>query len=416
MSTTTKETTEVNIVDADINALLGDASNVMVPAGKEEPKPSLFSRNQPDLSFLNDKKDDKVDKTDDPNNPPATPVAVAASEVNNILDIQPLGDDNIDDPDKKAGRKPVSKEGLVELTNKLIEKKMLVPFDDEKPIEQYTLQDFEELFEANEQERTKKIQAEITNNFLQSLPEEFSFAYKYLEDGGQDLKGLFRTLAAVEEVRQMDPSKEGDSKNIVRSYLQATRFGTPEEIEEEINAWDDRGELESKAKKFKPKLDAMTEQQVAYKLQQQEQMRKQQEAQANQYTDSIYQTLEPAELNGLKLDRKTQNLLFTGLTQVNYPSVSGRQTNLLGHLLEKHQYLEPNHSLIAEALWLLADPDGYKTKVRELTKKDVVEDTVRKLKTEERNKIPSAIVNQDDQGRDDRGPKIARPNKSFFKR
>ena len=408
------EKTTVDVVDADLAALLGDASNVMVPAAKEE-KPSMFSRSNPDISFL-DKKPEPEDPAKQDDLSKKTTPNVTSDEVNDILDPVIPGSDEEDPAKAKPGRKPVSKEGLVEFTNKLIEKKMITPFDDDKAIEEYTLQDFEELFEANENDKIKKLQNQVTQQFFEQLPEEFSFAYKYLEDGGQDLKGLFRSLAAVEEVRSMDPTKEADGKTIVRSYLQATNFGTPEEIEEEIAAWDDRGEIEAKAKKFKPKLDAMTEQQVAYKLKQQEDMRKQQEAQANKYMDNIFKVLEPAEINGLKLDRKTQNLLFTGLTQVNYPSVSGRPTNMLGHLLEKHQYLEPNHALIAEALWLLADPEGYKTKVREVTKKAVAEDTFRQLKSEEKRKIASNDTHAEEKDDHKAIDRIPRVNKSFFKR
>jgi hypothetical protein len=51
------------------------------------------------------------------------------------------------------------------------------------------------------------------------------------------LKGLFRTLAQVEEIRELDPSNEYDQAEIARQYLYATNFGTPEEIEEEIQDW-----------------------------------------------------------------------------------------------------------------------------------------------------------------------------------
>jgi hypothetical protein len=84
------------------------------------------------------------------------------------------------------------------------------------------------------------------------------------------------------------------------------------------------------------------------------------------------------------------------LVQPNYPSISGRPTNLLGHLLEKYQFVEPRHDLIAEALWLLADPDGYKGRVREVGTKQAVEKTVRQLKTEESRKITSSSTPEDD--------------------
>lgn len=412
-----KETTSVETVDMDLDQILNIGDSVMLPAaGASEPaKPSIFSKKTEDLSFL-----DKPEKTE-----PAKTEAVKTTETKEATTAPEVSKEDLDDlintaaqeeeEVKKTGRPSIQKEGLVELTKKLIEKGQLIPFDDDKPIDKYTIQDFEELMEANFSEKEKKLGSEVSQQFFQALPEEFQFAYKYVSDGGTDLKGLFRTLAQVEEVRQMDPGNEGDAKHIVRSYLQATNFGSPEEIEEEITAWEDRGEIEAKATKFKPKLDAMTERQVAYKLQQQEALRRQQAEQAQVYMDNVYKVLEPGEINGIKIDRKTQNLLFTGLTQVNYPSVSGRPTNLLGHLLEKYQYVEPDHSLLSEALWLLADPDGYKAKVRENTKKEVVAETVRKLKTEEKNKISS--YTQDDEAPTKTTPKLQRPSTGgFFKR
>lgn len=412
-----KETTSVETVDMDLDQILNIGDSVMLPAaGASEPaKPSIFSKKTEDLSFL-----DKPEKTE-----PAKTEAVKTTETKEATTAPEVSKEDLDDlinnaaqeeeEAKKTGRPSIQKEGLVELTKKLIEKGQLIPFDDDKPIDKYTIQDFEELIEANFSEKEKKLGGEVTQQFFQALPEEFQFAYKYISDGGTDLKGLFRTLAQVEEVRQMDPANEGDAKHIVRSYLQATNFGTADEIEEEITAWEDRGEIEAKATKFKPKLDAMTERQVAYKLQQQEALRRQQAEQAQYYMDSVYKVLEPGELNGIKLDRKTQNLLFTGLTQVNYPSVSGRPTNMLGHLLEKYQYVEPNHSLLSEALWLLADPDGYKAKVRENNKKEVVAETVRKLKSEEKNKMSS--YTPEDETPTKTGPRLQRPSTSgFFKR
>jgi hypothetical protein len=84
-------------------------------------------------------------------------------------------------------------------------------------------------------------------------------------------------------------------------------------------------------------------------------------------------------------------MLYSGLVQPNYPSISGKPTNLLGHLLEKYQFVEPRHDLIAEALWLLADPDGYKSKIKDQGSKQAVEKTVRQLKTEQSRKITSSV-------------------------
>ena len=404
-----QETTTVSEVDLNLDEILGTpgAENVMLPS-TEEAKPNMFSSKPVDTSFL-DKPD--VDQEDEKK----VPVEQASKQLDEIISES---DDSDDDEPKNTGRPRVTKEGVVELTNKLIEKGLLMPFDEDKPLDKYTLQDFEELIEANFQERERKIKEQTPAEFFDALPEELQYAAKYVADGGQDLKGLFRTLAAVEEVKSLDPTDEMDQENIVRSYLHATNFGSSEDIEEEIDGWKDRGELESKANKFKPKLDMMQEQMMAQQLAQQEQMRKQQEAQARQYMSNVYDVLEPGDLNGVKLDKKTQALLYNGLVQPAYPSISGRNTNLLGHLLEKYQYVEPNHGLIAEALWLLADPDGYKAKIKDSAKKETTEKHVRMLKTEQANKLASSgsVDNEDNIPKSTKKNAIPRPAQGFFKR
>lgn len=408
MSDKIETTTTISEVDINLDEILGTpgAENVMLPT-TEEAKPNLFTSKPVDTSFL-DKPDNEEAES--------SKQEVAAKQLDEIVNEELEVDDNTEKT--STGRPRVDKNGVVELTSKLIEKGLILPFDEDKPLDKYTLQDFEELIEANFQEREKKIKEQTPAEFFDALPEELQYAAKYVADGGTDLKGLFRTLAAVEEVKNLDPADENDAENIVRSYLHATKFGTSEEIEEEIDAWKDRNEIEAKANKFKPKLDAMQEQIVAQKLAQQEKMRKQQEAQAQYYMSSVYETLEPGELNGVKLDKKTQAMLYTGLVQPAYPSISGRQTNLLGHLLEKYQYVEPNHGLIAEALWLLADPDGYKAKIKDSAKKETTEKHVRMLKTEQANKLAS--TSPEDTGTDNRPAKraaIPRPNQGgFFKR
>jgi len=89
--------------------------------------------------------------------------------------------------------------------------------------------------------------------------------------------------------------------------------------------------------------------------------------------------------------------LFSGLVQPNYPSISGKPTNLLGHLLEKYQFVEPRHDLIAEALWLLADPNGYKNRVKEQGSKQATEKVVKQLKTEQSRRLTSSTNSQYDE-------------------
>jgi hypothetical protein len=135
----------------------------------------------------------------------------------------------------------------------------------------------------------------------------------------------------------------------------------------------------------------MQEKVVAQRLQEQELKQKQQAEASKQYMNNVYHTLKDGNLGDMKLDKKTQALLYNGLVQPAYPSVSGKNTNLLGHLLEKYQFQEPNYTLISEALWLLADPSGYKSRIMELGAKQSTEKTVRKLKMEQSNKGTASL-------------------------
>ena len=379
-----QDSTAVEQVDVNIDEIFGmpGAENVMLPSGEEEDKPkTMFSNgNKVDTSFF-----DKSSK-DDKNNPDQikdTEIEETINELNDLISQE-------EDAGNK-GRPKVDKSGLYDLASKMIEEGALVGFDDDKPLEEYTTKDFRELFEANFAERENEIRKNTPREFFNSLPEELQVAAKYVADGGQDLKGLFKTLAHVEEMRQLDPSDEYDQAEIARQYLYATGFGTPEEIESEVQDWKDLNRLEQKANQFKPKLDAMQEEIIERELADQEEKKQQQAHQARAYQENVYRTLSNGAIGGIRLDKKVQGLLFSGLVQPNYPSISGKPTNLLGHLLEKYQFVEPRHDLIAEALWLLADPNGYKGRVREQGSKQATEKVVRQLKTEQSKKITSSI-------------------------
>ena len=420
MSEETKDLNEVNDsttvgqVDVNIDELFGipGAESVMLPSdGKEEEKPkSMFSSENIDTTFLDNKPASPSEKQE---------AAEKKAEVEEtIAELDGLISQEEDAGNK--GRPKVDKSGLYELAHKMIEDGELMAFDDEKPLEDYTTKDFRELFEANFNEREAKIRKDTPKEFFQSLPEELQIAAKYVADGGQDLKGLFRTLAHVEEMFELDPNNENDQAEIARQYLYATNFGTDEEIESEIQDWSDMDKLGQKANQFKPKLDRMQEEIVARQLAEQEQKKSQQEHAAKAYTENVYNTLAAGDIGGVKLDRRTQSMLYSGLVQPSYSSISGKQTNLLGHLLEKYQFVEPRHDLIAEALWLLADPDGYKSKIKDQGGKAAIEKTVRQLKTEEGRKLSSSNVSEDREER--RTPNrqttqktISRPN-NLFKR
>jgi hypothetical protein len=335
----------------------------------------------------------------------------ADNDPNDIL-AQPSPDDELEDVSNKGGR-PTA---LVTAAKKLIEKGRLMPFEDDKKIEDYTAEDFEELIEANFESFESKLTGELPAQFFEQMPIEMQQAYEYIAQGGTDLRGMFSALAQSRETADLDITSENGQKYAIRSYLSATGFGTPEEIEDEIHSYDDRGDLEKKANQFKPKLDAMQQQVVQKRIKEQESQTALRKNQSQKYIESVYSTLEEGKLNGTDIDNKVQNMLYAGLVQSNYPSVSGKQTNMLGHLLEKYQWVEPRHDLIAEALWLLADPDGYKTKIKSGQVQETNASTLRKLKTEQSSKSNTSTETEEvsKPASRKRSTGVSRQKKNFF--
>jgi hypothetical protein len=398
MSTENKSQVEDVVIDNIDDFLPMPGADSVVTSDEEGDKPNLFTANSKavNLDFLD--KDEDADKNDD-----------ADAALDDLDTTLKTGDDldEDDEPKKKGGRSKTDKSGLVSFLKKRIENNEMFAFDDYDESKQ-TLDDYlgslsekdvEELWTANVDNLKQEVAAKTPKEFFESLPEELQYAAEYVSKGGQDLKGLFRALAHVEEVRDLDVREPEHQEIIVRQYLQATGFGNGDQdlIEDQIQEWAEGGNLSKKANQFKPKLDDLQEEMLQAKLAQQEQFKQQQQAKKEAYMSNIYETLKPGELNGVKIDSKRQKFLWDELTTVKYESITGRPTNMLGKLLEDYQFgKEPRYDLIAETLWLLSDPEDYKENIRKQAKNEVVADTVRKLKTEEARKISSYTRDEDD--------------------
>jgi hypothetical protein len=213
----------------------------------------------------------------------------------------------------------------------------------------------------------------------------------------------------------LDPGRKEDQESIVREYLYATDCGEGDKelLEDQVKEWQETGMLSKKAKQFKPKLDQMEQKMLANKLAQQEQFRQQQVAQKQAYMDNIYQTLKPGELNGVKLNGDKQKFLWDELTTIKYESMSGQQTNLLGKLLEEYQFgKEQRYDLIAEALWLLSDPQDYKDSIGRTYANDANGQALNTLKTEQSRRLQSSSDERSE--RDDQRRTIRKQPRNIF--
>jgi len=394
--------------------------------------PNILS-NDKDLSFLDKTGSGKSEVTpagektqgeDD-----KLPIKVDESEASKILDsLNPDEDDDDDSsgagPTGNTGRPKTDKNALAGYLKQKIEAGEFSAFEDwdenKQTLDEYLSKQPEkvlhEMLDANWQSKEREILERTPVEFFEALPEELQYAARYAMEGGTDMKTLFAALAKVEQVRELDPEDEDGQVVIARNYLQATNFGTAEEIEDEIANWKESNRLEKKAKDFKPKLDQMQKEQVEYQIAQQEEWNRQQRAAAQHYVQNVAGVLQKGEIGGIKLDRKMQSFLYNGLTNVSYPSASGKPTNLLGHLLDKIQYVEPNFELLAEVTYLLSDPKGYRESIKQQGKNVAVTDTVKKLKTEQSvNSGQNTYTGNDDDEVKNIRKKLIKP-KNLFER
>lgn len=325
--------------------------------------------------------------------------------------------ENTDDLITKITNEPINEiknSSLTESFKSLFEENVLLPFDDEKDISEYSKDELKELIKANFDHKQEELKQNITNEVVNSFPEELKYLVDYFNKGGKDVKGMFKLVADSFENSDLDLESPKDQEFIVRKYLESTNFGNGDVdlVEEQIEEWKESNVLSKKALSFKPKLDELNEKSVQDRIVKQEEFNKKQKEKKKEYLDNIYNTLKPAELNGIKLNEKRQQFLWDELTTLKYESLTGRPTNLLGKLLEDYQFGEkPRYDLIAEATWLLSDPEDYKNNIKTAVIKEVNKETIKKLKTEEgRNNTTNNITDTDQKKN-----KIAKPANNIFK-
>jgi len=364
-----------------IDDLLGipSASSIISPTEKKQ---TVLKSNKVDMSFLDDIDDNETEVFKD--NDELVKKTVSAIVDNNITDEVPERTSKFE--------KTESVNMMVEAANRLVKKGVLQLFDDGKDVEKYTIDDFEELIEANISSHVGRTAEHAPIEIFKQLPEEVQAVIHYAMNGGHDMKSLFGQLAKTQETFDLNIDNEEDQETIARQYLNATDFGTMEEIEDEINDLKDRNGLAKYAERYKPKLDAKQADVIEKRLKTQQAAQDRKVQMEKNYQDVVYNVLNSNTLNGIPLNNKIQTMLYYGLTDsTKYQDAKGNSTNALGFLLEQHQFgAKANPSLVAEALWLLADPDHYRNSVKQIGINQANTNTVRQLRTEESSRNTSS--------------------------
>jgi len=310
-------------------------------------------------------------------------------EVEQVDEIEKIEKEILEEVDTPA---PVTT-NISSAISKLVEEGSFFLFEDKQDISEYTEEELVDLLKANDEHKISTAVETQVDEFVKALPQELQFAVKYLSDGGQDVKGLLKALSSSNDVVSLELGK--DDEDIIREYYSALEWNE-DDINDKITALSDAGKefLNKEAKQVKPKLDKMQEEVINSQLARQEKIKELQQQEMQTYFTNAEEAIKKGSLGAVKLDKKTQTSLYSGIVQPNYTTRRGTPTNELGYLLEKYQYVEPNFEKIYKALWLLKDEESFFEKYGTVEKNKEVEKIVRTLKTEQSKKEPSSVIEQ----------------------
>jgi hypothetical protein len=380
-SSGTPEIIEVESMDE----ILGTTASVVI-SSDEDSKKSVLDRTGTDSSFLDKPLEDGNDEdlSDNLENPDLNKDVKDKDSIEEVLDkglTEELEDYEEEESKNKGGRKPA----LVEAMSKLVDRGIITLFEDSPDITKYTIEDIEELIESNISEKVDQTAQDAPMEIFKRLDPKLQDVVAYALNGGQDITNVLKTVAQSQEVSDLSLDNEKDQERIIREHLRSINYGDSEVIEDEILSIIDRGDLEKKATSFKPKLDEKQASIMQNKLAAQEESKKRATKASEKYAETVFNHLNKSDLNGLPLTNKVQTMLYHGLTESNqYQDRNGNPTNALGHLIEEHQFGENGSpSVLLEALWLMADPQGYRNSVLTLGQKGAHAKTLRSLKTAE---------------------------------
>ena len=166
--------TTVTTENIDIDEVFGAGADSVVLPEEETKKPNILDRvdPEPDFTFTEPtKKEEWMDEEDVviPEETVKKTEAGIKKEGGEILDD--ISDENEDvEEEVKAetrGRKPIN--GFTDVINKMVKSDKLFAFDDDKPLEEYSAKDIEELLEANLEERANQVRRETPKQFFEAL-------------------------------------------------------------------------------------------------------------------------------------------------------------------------------------------------------------------------------------------------------
>jgi hypothetical protein len=337
--------------------------------------------------IIDDDEDDDKGKSDDVVKKTVLTGDKSNQALGDLLDVEIESDEG--DDDKKIENRDVKKTvsnsntetDLSEAVSQLIKDGVLMGFDDDD-FSIKSVDDLKELIVANLDNRESLAIQERFNGLYESMPGELKQAMEYVSNGGRDLKTMFKKLSAITEVRDVDITEKEGQESVIKNYLLKTKFGTEEEIDEQITEWDDLDALSKKASIFKPKLDSLLEEDANEEIKREEKNRLKRQELLEGYHRGIESSVRKGVVNNIKITSAESNKIYKSLTENEYTStISGRPINMLGKFIEDITWNEPDYDLLSELTLFAMNPEEYRKKIELSVSDKAIADNKRKLRT-----------------------------------
>jgi hypothetical protein len=244
-----------------------------------------------------------------------------------------------------------------------------------------TKEDLVALVKDNIQDKLSEVNEYIFQEQLQALPPQFQSIMKYGLSGGTDVKSLLESWGEAERVFSIDITSEAGKEQVVRDYLRLTKYGSDEEITQDIQTWKDLGTLDKKAEAFKPKLEEYQMKVIAAKEKEADDANQLELQYTQQYINAVGQVLAKEDINGLKLDKQTKQFIYQNVQPIYQSQLTGKPIDALEAVVEELKYGQnANPEFYSQLLLFATQPEVFMETLKLQLKNNVTIEQERKLR------------------------------------
>ena len=215
-------------------------------------------------------------------------------------------------------------------------------------------------WEVTDEEKPKSVEDLIgyiedvveENSRPQYADERIARLDAYVKNGG-NFEDFYNKMSQSIEYDSLDIEDEDNQKMAVRDYLKLSGY-TDEQISKKIERYEDADMLADEAEDALERLKLYQQRQVEEQQAYQEQIRRQQQEQAQQFVTNLNSTIDNLKsIRGVTIPKEDRKLLFDYITKVDANGLTQYQKdfnkNMVNNLIESAYFTMKGDALIGEA-------------------------------------------------------------------